>query len=86
VVIFENTGGFPADASTAIGYWTDMGEPELAVMADGSRQVVDLTPWEGQYLPGKCALTPDMEILGCYTGHGNDQLFADILEHASSGG
>ena len=86
MVVFENTGGLPADGTTAQGYWTDMGEPDLAVLADGSRQVIDLTPWEGQYLPGKCAITPEMEILGCYTGHGNDEPFADILEHASSGG
>jgi hypothetical protein len=80
-VVFENNAGFPASTDTAISYWTDMGEPELAVLADGGRQVIDDTPWEAAYLPGKCALTPDMEILGCYTGHGNSEPMAAIVDH-----
>ena len=86
VVVFENTGGQPADGETALDYWAGMGEPDLAVLGDGGHQVIELTPWEGQYLPGKCAFTPEMEILGCYTGHGNAEPFAAILEHAASSG
>jgi len=85
MVVFENTGGFPADGTAAQGYWTEMGEPDLAVLGDGSYQVLESTPWEGQYLPGKCALSPEMEFLGCYTGHGNEEPFADILAHAAAG-
>jgi len=83
-VLFENSAGLPASADTAIDYWTDMGEPPFPVVADGSHQVINDTPWEAEYLPGKCALTPDMEILGCYTGHGNGEPLAAIVEHWSA--
>jgi len=84
VVVFENNAGFPASGDTAVSYWEDMGEPEMAVLADGNRQVIEDTPWEAVSLPGKCALTPDMEILGCFTGHGNSGPLGLIVDHWSA--
>ena len=81
VVLFENNAGFPATVETAVAYWEDLALPDMPVLADTGRAILDSTPWEADSLPGKCVLTPEMEILTCYTGHGNDQALTAILDH-----
>lgn len=54
----------------------------MPVTADPPKQVLDATPWDGAGRPGKCALSPDMVILTCYTGEDDTQGFDAIRAHA----
>ncbi|MFT4627877.1 MAG: hypothetical protein ACI8PZ_006569 [Myxococcota bacterium] len=69
-------------AKDAAEYHDAIGAPKYGVMADPQAASLDHTPYDGQGLPGKCALSPEMEILGCTTGHQNDDLLDVIRAHA----
>ena len=43
------------------------------------------TPWDGNARPGKCAMSPDMVMLHCYTGEDDTEGFEAILAHAAGG-
>ncbi len=45
-------------------------------------QVLDGTPWNGNARPGKCAISPKMKILECYTGEDDTQAFEAIKKDA----
>jgi len=53
------------------------------VLADPEKALASVTPWTGNNIPGKCVLSPDMEILHCYTGHSNEEALEAVLDHAS---
>ncbi len=74
-------GGIPA-GEDAESYFETIGEPTYPVLADTTGRLLDVTPYDGEALPGKCALSPQMELLECTTGHGNETLFDVIREHA----
>lgn len=74
VVLFQsNTGGLPA-ASAGESYWGRLGEPDYPVTSSVDAGILDVTPYSypGQSLAGKCVLSPDMELLDCWAGHGED--------------
>lgn len=75
------TGGLP-DADDAADYAESIESPDFPVMSDLGSQVLVKTPYEGNPLPGTCALTPRMELLACSSGQGNEELFTAIREHA----
>ena len=75
--------GTPPGAQDAIDYAELLGDPRHPVLADPSEQVLSATSYDGSMLPGKCALTPEMEILECTAGHGNGALLERIREHAN---
>ena len=52
--------------------------------ADADQRVLDITPYNGSGMPGKCLLSPEMEILECMTGHGFDALWDMALEHTGA--
>ena len=52
------------------------------MVADETQQVFEATTYDGSRLPGKCILTPEMEMLVCTSGHGNEELFDAIRTHA----
>jgi hypothetical protein len=53
------------------------------VFADVNGRLIESTPYDGLQLPGKCALSPEMEILGCATGSvAEEYVFSVIVEHA----
>lgn len=54
----------------------------IPVTADPTNQVLDATPWSGIARPGKCALSPAMEMLACYTGEDDTPGFEAIAAHA----
>ena len=55
------------------------------VLADVDGLLIDNTPYEGLQLPGKCALSPEMEILGCATGSAAEEfIFSVIVEHQAN--
>ncbi len=69
------------DAEDALIYWEAIDDDAMPVLSDHEQQVIASMPYDGSALPGKCVLTPEMEILHCYMGHGNDQGFEAIVEH-----
>lgn len=84
IAIFQDMmGENPAD-EVAAEYADVIGvDKEIPVLADKVRGVVDHTPYEGVDLPGKCLLSPEMELLDCWTGHGADEAALDrIRTHA----
>ena len=84
VVVFEESLGETPSAQTAVDYAEAIDWPDFPVAADTDDTIINNSPWEGNALPGKCVLTPDMEILQCYTGHGNETAFDAIVEHWES--
>jgi len=84
VVLSENNFGLATDGDNALSYWQSLGSPgDLPVLADPQTALTSSTPWSGNTIPGKCVLSPAMEILHCYAGHGNEEAFDAVLEHAS---
>ncbi len=53
----------------------------VAVLGDPTELVTGDIPWENR-LPGKCVLTPEMEMLYCYSGEDDDEAWDRIIEHA----
>jgi len=63
-------------------YAAALDNPSYPVVSDESEQVFAATTYDGLSLPGKCLLTPEMEMLMCTSGHGNEELFDAIRTHA----
>jgi hypothetical protein len=79
--LHEDVDGNPPDGQDALAY-ADAVKVSIPVMADGSNQVLDATPWSGVARPGKCALSPSMELLACYNGEDDTPGFEAIQAHA----
>ena len=72
----------PPLGGTATAYATAIGAI-YPVLADPTDGVATGSPWNGATLPGHCAIAPDMTILTCWTGHGEDtQGYDAIKAHA----
>ncbi|MDP6931951.1 MAG: hypothetical protein QGG40_03505 [Myxococcota bacterium] len=82
VVLFQDSSGGVPDGEDAAQYHEAISEPDFPVMADVDQAVLDATPYTGQSLPGKCSLSPDMELLACSSGHSNETILDAIREHA----
>lgn len=54
------------------------------VLSDQDERTLEATPYDGMSLPGKCALSPEMELLACSTGDKNDEVFDAIAAHAGA--
>jgi hypothetical protein len=81
-VLFDDRGGNPADADSAVDYAADLVEGDadsvmVPVLADPARAVFEVTPYDGSVLPGLCLLDPQMVMVECTTGHGQ---FEALLE------
>ena len=54
-------------------------------MADTTAEVLNATPYQGNALPGKCILSPDMEMIECRQGGNEDDWAFDIIKaHAAA--
>ena len=83
LVLYENDSGYPAAPEDSISYAESIGNPIFPVFADGNDTVVDATPLTNNARPEMCALSPDLEIIKCYTGYdGYANALADIKIHA----
>lgn len=83
IALFEdNASQIPSpEVASAFAERTEM--ERFPVLADINGRLIGSTPYEGLQLPGKCALTPEMEILGCATGSAAEEyVFSLIVEHA----
>ena len=53
------------------------------MFADGEGLIADATPLTETAHPEMCAITPEMEIISCYDGHGgHEAALDDIRAHA----
>jgi hypothetical protein len=52
-------------------YWADQTDLASPVCADPTQNIVNLMPFEDA-IPARCALSPRMEMLECYTGEAPD--------------
>lgn len=78
----EDGQGDPPAAADSAAYAEVLELKGFPVTADPSQQLVPATPWDGLARPGKCVLTPTMEMLYCYVGESDDDAFTEILAHA----
>ena len=53
------------------------------VLADASKAIAVALSMDPKAVPGKCVLSPEMVILGCYSGADDARGFAIIVAHAS---
>lgn len=85
IVLFQDAMGDPPDDEVAAEYAEVIGvEHQIPILSDRKEGVLDGTPYDGSTLPGKCVLSPRMEILDCTTGHGDDLQYIDLIrDHAA---
>jgi hypothetical protein len=81
-VLFQDVVGGSPGGGDAVSYAAVLDNPSYPIVADESLQVFDATTYDGRALPGKCVLTPEMEMLMCTSGHGNEELYDAIRTHA----
>ena len=81
MVLFQGISGGPT-ATEAEQYAEYIGAEDYIVGSDVAEEVLDNTPYDGQSLPGKCVLSPDMVMLECESGHGNEEMFEAIKADA----
>lgn len=82
-VLYEGASGNPAVVEDVINYAETIGSPSFPVLADGNGSISDATPMTQFTHPEMCALTPELEIISCYSGHGGyDDALSDIRDHA----
>lgn len=74
--------GNPPDGSDVAKYANAVKVMDIPVTGDATNQTIDLTPWSGVARPGKCAVSPDMVMLACYTGEDDTEGFDAIMAHA----
>ncbi|MBX2802687.1 MAG: redoxin domain-containing protein [Myxococcales bacterium] len=88
ITVFQDTMGAPPTRDVAADYADHVDARRVVpVLADVDQDLLVDTPYDGNALPGKCVLSPQMEMLDCYTGHGDDaEAFAMIEAHASNAG
>jgi len=74
IVIWDDFMGEIPDADAGARYADAVGvSQEIPVLSDTREDVLTHTPYDGEDLPGKCLLSPSMEILYCWIGHDNDE-------------
>jgi len=83
LILSEDYLSNPPDADDAIDYDDDVSASGFPITANPDQTIVTGTPWDGFRLPGKCVLSPEMEIIHCYTGDDDAEGFQAIRDHAS---
>ena len=83
LVLYEGASGNPAVPQDSVAYADKIDYPDFPIFADGNHLVADATPLTNEVHPEMCALTPELEIIKCYSGHGGyEDALQDIREHA----
>jgi hypothetical protein len=82
IILFQDGAGNAPNPDNGEDYWLDVNEPPFPVLANEAQDILDATPYDGSVLPGKCVVSPAMEIIECDHGHHPDDWAADaILSH-----
>lgn len=87
VALYEDADGGAPSREAALEYAGHMqAAHDLPVLVDTNQELLDYTPFDGSEPLGKCVLSPDMRMLDCFTGTGDDQgAFETILAHVLGG-
>jgi len=81
--LYEGGSGGPATEDDCSAYAEYIDSPNFPVFADGDETIASATPMSPQSHPQVCALSPDLTIISCYSGHGGyTDALDDIEEHA----
>ena len=80
IILNKDGSGNPPTADTAAAYAGLVGAT-YPVLADPTDAAAAASPWNGTTLPGKCVVAPDMTILTCWTGHGEDTIAYDAIKN-----
>jgi hypothetical protein len=67
--LYEGGSGNPATSNDCEAYAKGIGSPSFPVFADGNSTIAGATPMSQKTHPEMCALTPELKILNCYSGH-----------------
>lgn len=86
LILFQDGQGNPPNAGFPAKFAAEVGLSSLPVLGDQVSGVLSATPYDGSVFPGKCALSPAMEILHCYWGEDDEEGFQAIRQHAGVGG
>jgi hypothetical protein len=78
-LLFQGPQGDPAVPQDAPSYHEYVDSPRIPVVADPERAFLEATPYDGSVLPGKCLLSPEMELVHCWTGADNDDEALDMV-------
>ena len=81
-ILSEGASGNPAMAQDAIAYAERIGSPDFPVLAGGDGAIVDATPLTQDAHPEVCAVTPELEIIECFVGHGGSDDALDVIRSA----
>ena len=85
LVLFQDGQGNPPNAAFPAKFATELKLWSFPVLGDQVSGVLSATPYNGSVFPGKCALSPEMEILHCYSGEDDEEGFEAIRQHAGVG-
>lgn len=77
----DAVGGAPT-ATDSAKYAEVLGLTGYPVTADVAQKLIDVTPWDGKARPGKCVLTPTMQMLKCYVGEDDTAAYEAIIADA----
>ena len=82
MTLSDGMDGLDAEFADLQEYYPLINEPSFPTLVDGEAAIPAITPMiDGN--PEVCGLTPELEIIHCYVGHGgNEQALNDIKEHA----
>ena len=81
--LYENVQRQPTTAEDVASYANYIGGPDFPIFADSEGVLKDATPMTQETHPEVCALSDELEILDCTTGHGGFETMMDaIRDHA----
>ncbi|MFT4976528.1 MAG: hypothetical protein ACI8S6_002433 [Myxococcota bacterium] len=84
VILAEDYSSNPPTVDEAVEFAESLEASGFPVTANPDQQIFVKTTWDGLRLPGKCALSPEMEILHCYSGDDDTEGFDAIRAHAAT--
>ena len=80
IVLYEDIHANAPDGADATAYAEEVSAELIPVLSSLDQTIMTATPWDPMVLPGKCLLSPDLTILDCKTGHGDDEEYFDIIQ------
>lgn len=86
VILFQDVMGEAPNDESAADYAEiiDAGK-RIPVLSDKRQAILEATPYDGTNLPGKCVLSDEMQLLDCYTGHGEDLDAIELIRNHAGG-
>ena len=77
--LYENVQRQPTTAEDVASYASYIGDPDFPIVADSNGVLKEATPMTQETHPEVCALSDELEILDCTTGHGGFEDMMDVI-------